>query len=192
MVQRPQPPRGSVRRTRPERIAGMNRPALLRGTRAAGRSADICLSSSHTLLTTRSQMGDRRRSPAPGREPGPRIPLRKPIRQRPNRREARPLCRRGLRAGRCRTGGSGAARRADRTCRARTARQASTRLLARPGSPTGRMAAMTGTFVCCMCGRRTLLAAGGTRTPRWECRGHWTRQSACPGGRPAHRGCSCC
>jgi hypothetical protein len=55
---------GSVRRTRPERIAGRNRPALLCGTRATGRSAGISLSPSRTLLTTRSQMGDHRRSPA--------------------------------------------------------------------------------------------------------------------------------
>ena len=42
----------------------MNRPSLLCGTRATGRSADICLSSWHTPLTTRSHMGHRRRSPS--------------------------------------------------------------------------------------------------------------------------------
>jgi hypothetical protein len=55
MVQRPQLPQAAYDVGGPERITGMNRPTLLCGTRATGRSADIRLSSRHTQLTTRSQ-----------------------------------------------------------------------------------------------------------------------------------------
>lgn len=55
MAQRPQPPRAAYDVGGPGRITGMNRPTLLCGTRATGRSADICLSSGHAPLTTRAK-----------------------------------------------------------------------------------------------------------------------------------------
>ena len=77
---------GSVRRARPEPITRMNRANIAVRLQAAGRSASICLSSSHRPLTTRSQMGYRRRSPAAGSEPGSRVPPPKPdTPNRPNR-----------------------------------------------------------------------------------------------------------
>ena len=77
---------GSVRRARPEPITRMNRANIAVRLQAAGRSASICMSSSHRPLTTRSQMGYRRRSPAAGSEPGSRVPPPKPdTPNRPNR-----------------------------------------------------------------------------------------------------------
>jgi hypothetical protein len=69
--------------------------------------------------------------------------------------------------GRRRAGCSGAKRRTARICCARTARQASTRPLAAPVCRPDRWPPMTGTFVCCICGRWTLLAGRRPAGPSW-------------------------